>query len=90
MSGKNISFRIDEDLKEEGEKLFKELGMNMTTALTIFIKQSVRERKIPFQINLGVPSIETLEAIVEAEKMLKDPNTKKYKNVKELLEELDS
>jgi len=43
MSTKNITIRIDEDLKEASEKLFEALGFNMTTSITAFIKQVVRE-----------------------------------------------
>lgn len=46
----NLSIRIDKDLKKEFDKLCKELGMTMTTAVCIFAKQSVRERCIPFEI----------------------------------------
>jgi DNA-damage-inducible protein J len=46
-----INIRIDSDLKKKAEKLFKEMGMNMSTAFTIFIHQAVRQRKIPFEIS---------------------------------------
>lgn len=45
-----ISFRIDDELKEKSEELFNSLGMNLSTALTIFIKQSLREGGIPFAL----------------------------------------
>lgn len=47
----NLNFRIDRDLKEQAEQIFEEVGMNMTTALTIFIRQAVREGKFPFRIS---------------------------------------
>jgi len=43
---------MDKRLKEEADTLYKELGMNLTTAITIFVKQSVRQRRIPFGIGL--------------------------------------
>jgi len=50
MGQTNINIRIDEDLKKEAERLFGELGMNMTTAVNIFVRQSVRMGKIPFEL----------------------------------------
>ena len=46
-----ISFRIDENLKREMDDICQELGLNMTTAFTVFAKQMVRERKIPFEVS---------------------------------------
>jgi DNA-damage-inducible protein J len=52
MSGTtNISIRIDKELKDQAESLFSELGMNMTTAFNVFVRQAVRQRKIPFEIS---------------------------------------
>lgn len=50
-----INFRIDDDIKAEAEALFASLGMNTTTALMIFIRQSLTEHAIPFAIR-QVPS----------------------------------
>jgi len=60
---------MDRELKEQAESLFSELGMNMTTALNIFVRQSVRQGKIPFEIALSKPSAETLAAFREIEDM---------------------
>jgi len=48
----NLSIRIDRDLKEEADQVFNALGMNLTTAITIFVRQAVRQKKIPFEIAL--------------------------------------
>jgi DNA-damage-inducible protein J len=45
-----INIRIDDDLKTRADALFNELGLNMTTAFNIFIRQSVRQGGIPFEI----------------------------------------
>ena len=65
----NLSIRMDKNLKEQADNLFSELGMNMTTALNIFVRQSVRQGKIPFEISLNKPNAETLAAIKEIEEM---------------------
>ncbi|MHB8065935.1 MAG: type II toxin-antitoxin system RelB/DinJ family antitoxin, partial [Ruminiclostridium sp.] len=43
----NLTIRMDKELKEQAEQLFSELGMNMTTAFTVFARQAVRQGKIP-------------------------------------------
>ena len=49
-----VSFRIDEQLKNDGERLFKSMGMNMSVAITVFIQQSLQRGKLPFEV-LGDP-----------------------------------
>jgi len=90
MATKNITIRMDEKLKEQAESLFADLGLNMTTAFTVFVKQAVREQKILFAITREVPNKETLDAFEEGERMLTDPNAKKYSSVEALFEELNS
>ena len=81
----NVSFRIDSKLKEDADKLFNELGMNMTTAFNIFLRQSVREGRIPFNIT-SKPNNDTLLALLEAKRLIDNPiNT--Y-DVEEALKEL--
>jgi len=48
----NLSIRIDRNLKEEADQVFNELGMNLTTAITVFVRQAVRQKNIPFEITL--------------------------------------
>lgn len=52
MSQTNINIRMDEDLKKQAEHLFSEFGMNMSTAVNIFVKTVVRQGKIPFEISI--------------------------------------
>lgn len=47
----SLNLRIDKNLKKQAEDLFESLGINMTTAINIFLKQSVRDQGIPFQIS---------------------------------------
>lgn len=86
----NVSFRIDSDLKAQADSLFSALGMNMTTAFNIFLRQSVREGCIPFDITINIPNSETIAAMLEAQQLLRDPNTKKYSDVEDALKELKS
>lgn len=84
----NISIRMDTDLKAQADALFNELGMNLTTAFNIFVRQSLREGKIPFEISLNQPNRETLVALMEAERIAKDPNVKGYTDLDELFADL--
>lgn len=47
-----INFRLDEDIKKKMEETCQELGMNMTTAFTIFARKVAREKRIPFEISI--------------------------------------
>lgn len=50
MATTNVTIRMDENLKKQAETLFDEMGLNMTTAITMFAKAVVRQHKIPFEI----------------------------------------
>ncbi|MDR1572972.1 MAG: type II toxin-antitoxin system RelB/DinJ family antitoxin, partial [Clostridiales Family XIII bacterium] len=60
----NVSFRIDTEVKNQADKVFSELGMNMTTAFNIFIRQVIRDEGIPFVINAGRPNKDTVAAML--------------------------
>ena len=47
----SVNLRIDKELKTQAETLFSSLGMNMTTAINVFLKQAVRTQGIPFRIS---------------------------------------
>ena len=68
--------------------LFTELGMNLTTALNIFVRQSLREGGIPFEVRLEQPNKETIAAMLEAERIAKDPSVKGYNDLDELFADL--
>ena len=84
----NISIRMDSDLKAQADALFGELGMNMSTAFNIFVRQSLREGRIPFEISLNQPNNETVAAMLEAERIARDPSVKGHTDMDELFSEL--
>ena len=84
----NVSFRVDTEIKNQAEKLFADLGLNMTTAFNMFLRQAVREGSIPFRITLNTPNDQTREAIAEVQAMKKDPNKRLYASFDELLKEV--
>ena len=89
MANVNVTIRMDSDLKNQADELFSELGMSMTTAITLFAKQAVREQKIPFEIGLNVPNKETIEALNEFKAMISDKeNYTRYDSFDDLLKEV--
>ena len=84
----NITIRMDTDLKSQADAFFGELGMSLSTAFTIFVRQSLREGRIPFAISLNRPNKETVAAMLEAERIAKDPKVKHYHDLDELFADL--
>lgn len=85
----NISIRMDDKLKKDAEELFEDLGLNLTTAVTIFFKQALREQRIPFEIYREISNKETLEAMKEVQSLKNDSCKKTYASFSNLLEEVD-
>ena len=89
MATTNLNVRIDADLKKQSEEIFHELGLNMSTALTVFLRQAVRSRGIPFEMRLNsIPNEETLAAIQDVN--LDRNMSRQFHSVKELMEDLDA
>lgn len=84
----NINVRVDEKTKKEAEELFERLGLTMSAAMNVFLKQAVREQGIPFSISLNTPNAETLAAIEECEQMISEGKGKRYTSLDELKESL--
>lgn len=84
----NISIRMDNDVKAKADALFGELGMNISTAFNIFVRQSLREGRIPFEISLNQPNMETRSAMLEAERIASDTSVKGYIDTDEMFAEL--
>lgn len=84
----NVTFRVDSELKKQADSLFSELGMNLSTAFSIFLHQSVREQQLPFAVTKNVPNAVTLAAMEAAEH---DENMYgPYDSVSELMEALNA
>ena len=88
MASPNFSVRMDSDVKKQCEILYGELGMNLTTAINVFLRQSLRVGGFPFEVRLDQPNKETIAAMLEAERIAKDPDIKHYSDVEEALREL--
>lgn len=84
----NFSVSMDSDIKKQCERLYSELGMNLTTAINVFLRQSLRVGGFPFDVRLEQPNGETIAAMLEAERIAHDPKVKRYSDVEEALQEL--
>lgn len=83
-----LNIRTDTQVKKDAENIYKQLGMNMSTAVNIFLRQSIRSNGIPFDVSLDIPSKETLKAMEETEALINDKNAKKYNSFQEIRDEL--
>ena len=70
-----INVRIDEETKKRAEKVLDELNLRISDAINIFLRQSVRENAIPFNISREVPNSDTIAAINEFEEFKKKSRT---------------
>ena len=85
----NLNIRVDSNLKKDAEDLFKRLGLNMSSAINVFLTQSIKEQAIPFTIKENKPNRKLLKALKEAEKMEKHPERyKTYHNIDELFKDI--
>ena len=73
-AGVNFSIRMNSELKTQSEDLFRALGMNMTTAIQIFLKKAVSVGGLPFDLRVPNYNPETLEALLETEEIDNSPN----------------
>lgn len=87
----NINVRIDPETKSNAEKLFASFGITVTDAINIFLRKSIMEGGLPFEVKQPRYNLETELAIEEARKIRQGArNTKAYSSVEELFEELDA
>ena len=84
----NFTVRMDSDIKKQCEAIYGELGINLTTAINVFLRQSLRAGGFPFDVRLNQPNKETMAAMLEAERIARDPPVKRYSDVEEALRAL--
>lgn len=85
MTKVSMNINLDADLKRSAQELLKDLGMDLTTAVTIFLRQTVRDQGMPFRITRDIPNAETLAALEEYEAMKAHPEKyQSYANFQEV------
>ena len=86
MAKVSTSISIDADVKAQAQALFADFGLDLSTAINIFLRQS-----IPFPIQREVPNADTVAAMKEAEEMAKNPSDyKRYSSFSDLLREVEA
>ncbi len=83
----NIS--IDADVKKQAVELFADLGLDLSTAINIYLKKAISEQGIPFDVTRDVPNAETVAAIEEGRRIARDSSVKGYASIEELKKALD-
>lgn len=85
----NIS--IDADIKARAQELFADLGLDLSTAVNIFLRQAIRENAMPFSIRRNEPNAETIDAMKEMDDMLSGKiSAKKYSDTESLFADLEA
>ena len=91
MAKVSITITIDADVKAKAQELFSDLGIDLSTAINIFLRQSIRENAIPFSVQREVPNADTVAAMKEAEEIKRHPeNSERYSSFSEALKEVQS
>lgn len=90
MSTVNLNIRTDKEVKEKAENIFQELGLNMTTAINMFLRTSIRENGIPFDLKIDTVNDETKLAIEEGRKIADDKTIEGYVSIEELKKALEN
>ena len=89
MSKVSTNISIDAETKAKAQVMLADLGMDLSTAVNVFLRQMLYEGKIPFSITRATPNKITLEAMKEAQEMRRSPEKyKKYDNVDSMMEDI--
>ena len=90
MESTNLNIRTDKEIKAQAEKIFEALGLNMSTAVNIFLRQAIRENGIPFEVKLNIPNETTDAAIREGRALAYDRTATGYGNMADLKAALEA
>ena len=90
MTATNLTIRVDANIKSDAEKLFEDLGMSISTAFNIFLRQAIRMQAIPFTITRGITNRTTIAAMREAERIANDSSVPSYNTRDSLVASLEA
>ena len=80
-----ITVRVEEKVKKQAGDIFKEVGMDMSTAINIYLKQVIRSNGIPFPVSADIPNDITNKAIKAAE----EGQMASFSSIDDLMEDLN-
>ena len=81
--------RIDENVKKQANELFLQLGLDMSSAMNIFLRQCILRGGLPFTVELPQYKSDVLEAMEEAKRITHDSNEKRYNSFQEVVNDID-
>lgn len=84
----STNITIDADIKKQAQELFADLGMDLSTAINIYLKKALAEQGIPFEVTREVPNTVTAKAIADSEKG--DDVYGPFDSVEALMEDLNA
>lgn len=87
MANTSMNIRMDSEVKKQAEAIFGEIGINMTTAINIFLKQAIRENGIPFELKVKTPNAQTVEAMEEGDRIAESKKSR-FNNADEMFSDL--
>ncbi len=80
-----ITVRVDDKVKKQAGAVFNAVGMDMSTAINVYLKQVIRTNGIPFPVTAEIPNDTTVKAIKAAEK----GKMASFSSIEELMEDLN-
>lgn len=86
MTSTTVNIHLDSELLQSSEVMLSEMGLSLSTLVSMCLRQMQYDRKIPFQEGLDVPNHETIEAMLEAESISADSDTPYYATAQEAIE----
>lgn len=91
MAKVSTSISLDSEVKAKAQELFADFGLDLSTAINIFLRQSIRENCIPFSIHRDVPNADTIAAMKEADEMIAHPEKyQTFDNMDDLMRALEA
>lgn len=88
MNKTTMTIRMDDQVKKQAQELFSDLGLDMTTAINLFLKQSIREQGIPFSLTRKTPNVSTISAMEDVNQH--HNLSKTFDSVEALMEDLNA
>lgn len=89
MARTSTNISLDPQLKHDSQELFADLGLDLSTAITLFLKQSLRVQGLPFAVTRENPNAETIAAMNEYYEMKAHPEKyKRYSSFKDAMDEV--
>lgn len=89
MNNVATQIRIDKSVKQQASELFAMLGIDMSSAVNVFLRQCIIQGGLPFEVKIPQYKPEVIEAMEEAKKLSKNSKTKRYASFKDALKDLD-